>query len=38
VRFFGTAVNYVTRFWRKQGMIENFEYLGEFQKDFRKYW
>jgi hypothetical protein len=27
-----------SRFRRKQGVIENFDYLGEFKEYFRKYW
>jgi hypothetical protein len=30
--------SYASCFWRKQGVIENFEYMGEFEEDFRKCW
>jgi uncharacterized protein (UPF0297 family) len=29
-----TALSYVTRFQQKRGMIKNFGYLDEFEKDF----
>ncbi len=33
--FLPTTLGYASRFRRNQGMIENFEYLGEFQEDFQ---
>jgi hypothetical protein len=44
-----TTLNFTPRFWRqssvmlrafgkKQGVIENFEYLVEFEDDFQKCW
>jgi hypothetical protein len=32
--FLATTLSYTTRYRRKQGVIENFEYLGEFEEDF----
>jgi hypothetical protein len=29
-----TMLSYAARFWQKWGVIENFEYLGEFEEDF----
>jgi hypothetical protein len=34
--FSPTTLRYALRFRRNRGVIENFEYLGEFQEDFRK--
>jgi hypothetical protein len=34
--FSATTLSYASRFRRKRGVIENLEYLGEFEKDFRK--
>jgi hypothetical protein len=34
--FLVTTFSYATCFWQKCKMIENFEYLGEFEKDFQK--
>ncbi len=36
--FSGTALSYATGFPRKRGVILNFEYLGEFDKDVKKCW
>ncbi len=36
--FSPTTLCYASRFRRNRGVIENFEYLGEFQEDFRKCW
>jgi hypothetical protein len=33
-----TTLNHASRFRQKQGVIENFEYLGEFEEFFRKCW
>jgi hypothetical protein len=33
-----TTLSYATHFWGKQGVIKKFEYLGEFEEDFRKCW
>ncbi len=34
--FLVTTLSYALRFRRKRGVIENFEYLGEFEEDFQK--
>jgi hypothetical protein len=34
--FLLTTLSYASRFRRNQGVIENFEYLGEFEEDFQK--
>ncbi len=36
--FSAVALSYDMRFQRKQVMIENFKYLGDLAKDFRKCW
>jgi hypothetical protein len=36
--FSATKLSHASRFWRKWGVIENFEYLGKFKEYFRKYW
>ena len=36
--FSATTITHDSRFRRKQGVIENFEYLGEFEEYFRKCW
>ncbi len=36
--FSPTTLRYASRFRQNRGVIENFEYLGEFQEDFRKCW
>jgi hypothetical protein len=36
--FSPTTLSYASPFQRNQGVIENFEYLGEFEEDFRKCW
>jgi hypothetical protein len=36
--FLPTTLSYASRFWRNRGVIENLEYLGEFEEDFRKCW
>ncbi len=36
--FSATTLNHASRFWRKRGVIENFEYLGEFKEYFRNCW
>jgi hypothetical protein len=33
-----TSLSHALRFHRKQRVIENFEYLGEFEEYFRKCW
>jgi hypothetical protein len=33
-----TTLSYASRFRRNRGVIENFEYLCEFEEDFRKCW
>jgi hypothetical protein len=33
--FSPTTLGYASRFRRNRGVIENFEYLGEFQEDFQ---
>jgi hypothetical protein len=32
-----TTLSYTSRFRRNRGVIENFEYLGEFEENFRKF-
>jgi hypothetical protein len=34
--FLATMLSYATCFQRKQGVIDKFEYLGEFKQDFQK--
>jgi hypothetical protein len=36
--FSATTLSHASRFRRKRGVIENFEYLGEFEDYFRKCW
>jgi hypothetical protein len=36
--FSPTTLSHASRFQRNQEVIENFEYLDEFEKDFRKCW
>jgi hypothetical protein len=36
--FLATTLSPASRFRQKQGVIENFEYLGEFEEYFRKCW
>ncbi len=36
--FSATPLSHASRFRRKRGVIENFEYLGEFKEYFRKCW
>jgi hypothetical protein len=36
--FLATTLSHASRFWRKRGVIENFEYLDEFEEYFRKCW
>jgi hypothetical protein len=36
--FSATTLSHASRFRRKRQVIENFEYLGEFEEYFRKYW
>ncbi len=36
--FSTTMLSHASRFCRKRGVIENFEYLGEFKEYFRKCW
>jgi hypothetical protein len=36
--FSSTTLSYASRFRRNRGVIENFEYLDEFEEDFRECW
>ncbi len=36
--FLVTTLSHASHFRQKQGVIENFEYLGEFEEFFRKCW
>jgi hypothetical protein len=36
--FSATTLSHASRFRRKRRVIENFEYLCEFEEYFRKYW
>jgi hypothetical protein len=36
--FLATTLSHASRFRQKRGVIENFEYLGEFVEYFRKCW
>ncbi len=36
--FLATALSHPSRFRQERGVIENFEYLGEFKDYFRKCW
>jgi hypothetical protein len=36
--FLATTLSHASRFWQKRGVIENFEYLGEFEEYFQKFW
>ncbi len=38
VAFSATTLTHASRFWRKQGIIKNFEYLCEFWECFQKGW